>query len=110
MSSISAGSSKISVSAAIGAADAAAKLVKLGEAHAVGAIDDDGVAEGNVESVFDDGGGDQDVGLVMHEFEHHFFEFAFAHLPVADGDARAGARACSLAAISQIVSMRLWTK
>jgi len=23
----------------------------------------------------------------MHEFEHHFFQFAFAHLPVADGDA-----------------------
>ena len=38
------GHQQIGVGAAIGAAHASAKLVKLGEAQAVGAIDDDGVA------------------------------------------------------------------
>ena len=89
VSSISGGQQQISVSAAIGTAHASAKLVELREAHAVGAVDDDGVAEGDVESVLDDGGGNQDIGFVMHEFEHHFFQFAFAHLPVAYGDAGA---------------------
>ena len=32
----------------------------------------------------------------MHEFEHHFFQLAFAHLPVADGDARVGRQTLQL--------------
>ena len=48
------------------------------------------VAERDVEAVLDDGGRDQNVGFVMHEFQHHFFEFAFGHLSVADDDARRG--------------------
>ena len=31
---------------------------------------------------------DQNVGLVMHELEHHLFQFAFRHLSVAHDDAR----------------------
>src|SRR4029077_9309691 len=79
---------EIGVGAAAGAADASAKLVKLGEAEAVGAVDEDCVAERNVETVFDDCGGNENVGFVMHEFQHHFFEFAFRHLSVADDDSR----------------------
>ncbi len=30
----------------------------------------------------------KDVGFVMHESQHHFFQLAFAHLPVAYGNAR----------------------
>ena len=48
----------------------------------------DRVAERDVEAVLDDGGGDENVGLVMHELQHHFFEFGFPHLAVADDDAR----------------------
>ncbi len=57
---------------------------------AVGAIDEHGVGEGDVEAVLDDGGGDQHVVLVVHEGEHHAFELGFAHLAVAHGDARGG--------------------
>ena len=48
------------------------------------------LASGNVEAVFDDGGGDEDVVLVMHEGEHDFFEVVLAHLAVADDDAGGG--------------------
>ena len=81
---------EIGVGAAVGAADASAELVELGEAEAVGAVDQDRVAERDVEAVFDDGGRDENVGFVVHEFQHHFFEFAFGHLSVADDDAGFG--------------------
>ena len=77
---------QVCVGAAVRAADASAELVELGEAEAVGAVDQDRVAERDVEAVLDDGGGDEDVGFVMHEAEHHFFEFGLAHLAVADHD------------------------
>ena len=57
---------------------------------AIGAVDDDGVGERDVEAVFDDGGGDEHVELVVHEGEHDALELGFAHLAVADNDARAG--------------------
>ena len=79
---------QVGVGAAIRAAHASAQLVKLGESQAVGAIDEDGVAERDIEAVLDDGGRDQDVGFVMHELEHHFFQFAFRHLAVTYDDAR----------------------
>ena len=90
VSSFSVWDEQVGVGAAIGAADAAAKLVELAEAVAVGAVDEDGVGERNVEAVLDDGGGDEHVVLVIHEGEHDSFEFAFAHLAVADDDARGG--------------------
>jgi hypothetical protein len=72
------------------AADAPTKLVEFGEAEAVGAVDEDGVGVGDVEAGFDDGGADEDVGLVADEGEHDGFELAFAHLAVADEDSGAG--------------------
>ena len=81
---------QVRIGAAVGAAHASAQLVQLRQAVAVGAIDDDGVAQRNVEPVLDDGGGDQDVGLVPHEGQHHALQFALAHLAVADENARLG--------------------
>ena len=79
---------QIGVGAAIRAAHASAQLVQLGQAQPVGAIDEDRVAERDVEAVLDDRGGHQNVGFVMHELQHHFFQFAFRHLSVPDDDAR----------------------
>ena len=81
---------QIGVGAAIGAAHAAAQLVELAEAVAIGAIDEDGIGERNVEAVFNDGGGDEHVEFVTHEGEHDSLELVLAHLAVADGDARGG--------------------
>ena len=90
MSSLLRRDEQVRIGAAIGAADAAAELVELAEAVAVGAVDEHGVGERDVEAVFDDGGGDQHVVLVVHEGEHDAFELGFAHLAVADDDARGG--------------------
>ena len=90
VSSCSGGNEQIRIGAAVGAAHAAAQLVELAEAVAVGAVDEDGVGERNVEAVFDDGGGHQHVVLVVHEGEHHSFQLGLAHLAVAHGDARRG--------------------
>ena len=68
----------------VGSADAAAQLIELRQAVAIGAIDDDGVRVRDVEPVFDDGRGDEHVVLVRHEVEHRLFELLFAHLAVAD--------------------------
>ena len=57
---------------------------------ALGAIDEDGVGERNVEAVFDDRGGDEHVELVTHEGEHDFLEIVLAHLAVGDSHARRG--------------------
>ena len=79
---------QISVGTAIGASHSSAKLVKLRKPEPIRAVDQNRVAERDVETVFDDRGGDQNVGFVMHEFHHHFFEFAFRHLSVANDDSR----------------------
>src|SRR3546814_16566950 len=47
--------SEIGVGAGLGPADASAELIELGEAEAVGAVDDEGVRRGDVEAAFDDG-------------------------------------------------------
>ena len=61
---------QVRVGAAVRAADAAAELVELGEAVAVGAVHDHGVGAGDVEAVLDDGGGHQHVRAALHEGEH----------------------------------------
>src|SRR5690606_28420974 len=48
-------------------AHAAAKLVKLTESKAVGAINDDGVGVRDIEPAFDDGGGEKNIGLTIHK-------------------------------------------
>ena len=81
---------QVRVSAAIRTSNAAAQLVQFREPVPVSAIDDDGVAEWNVQTVFDDGCGQQDVGLVPHEGQHHALQFGFGHLAMADQYARFG--------------------
>src|SRR5690348_7450910 len=54
----------------------------------ISAIDEDRVAKGNVEAVFDDRGRDKNIGFVAHEAEHDFLEFTFGHLSMADNHAR----------------------
>ena len=63
-------------------------MVEFGESQAVGAINQDGVTERDIEAVLNNGRRDQDVRFMMHKLEHHFFKLAFGHLPVSDDDAR----------------------
>ena len=76
------GGGQIGIGAGLGAADAAADLVELGEAEAIGAVDDQRVGAGDVEPGFDDGGGEQHVIALVVEGAHAFFDFAGGHLAV----------------------------
>jgi hypothetical protein len=70
------------------ASHAAAKLVQVGQAVAVGVVDEDRVRVGNVEAALDDRRGEQNIRLAAHEPQHDVFQFALGHLPVADVDPR----------------------
>ena len=78
---------EIGIGLALEAADAPADLVELGQPEAVGPLDDQGVAVGDVDAGLDDRRADEHIGLAGDEAGHDFFELAFLHLPVADGDA-----------------------
>src|SRR5262249_50895135 len=64
------GDDEVAVGPLLGAADAAAELVELGQAEVVGAVDEDGVGPGDVEAALDDGGGAEDVVAALDEVEH----------------------------------------
>src|SRR5258707_3073423 len=81
---------KVGVGTLGGAADAAAQLVEFGEAEAVGAVDQNGVGAGNVQTVLDYGCRDKDVRFVANEFQHHTFELFFGHLAVGYDHTRLG--------------------
>ena len=66
--------SKIAIGAMLVTADAAAKLVQIGQAVAIGFVDENRVGVGNIEPAFDDRRGQQNVELVIHEIEHHLFQ------------------------------------
>ena len=72
------------------AADAAAQLVELREAEAVGALDDDRVRGGHVDAGLDDRRADEQVDALRVEVAHHVLELALGHLAVRDGDPRLG--------------------
>ena len=72
------------------AADPAPQLVQLGQAVHVGAVDDEGVRVGNVQAVFHDRGGDQDVELPLPEVDHDLFQLVLVHLAVGHRDPRLG--------------------
>ena len=54
---------EVGVGLVLRAAHAAAKLVEIGEAEAVGAVDDDRIGVGDIEAALDDRRGDEDVGF-----------------------------------------------
>jgi len=78
------------VSPPVGAAHPAAELVELREAEAMGVVDDDGVDQGNVDAVLDDGGGQEDVVLLGDEGEQNALQLALGHLAVGDHHPRLG--------------------
>ncbi len=60
------------------------QLIQLRQAIPIGAVNHDGVRVPDIEAVFDDGGGDEDVVLVGDKVDHDLFQLAVAHLAVAN--------------------------
>ena len=84
---------QVGVGLVVRAADAAAQLVQLREAEAVGAVDDDGVGGRHVDAGLDDRRAQQQVVALRVELAHHALQLALAHLAVRHGDARLGQQA-----------------
>src|SRR5713101_353037 len=72
------------------AADASAKLVELGQAEALGVLDDHDGGVGNVDADFDDSGGDEDLGFVFAEALHNFFFFVAGEAAVQEAELELG--------------------
>ena len=80
------GRGEIGVGADLGAANAAAQLIKLRQAEHVGAMDDHGVGARNVEAGFDDRRRQENVVLAVVEGADFVLELARRHLPVGDDE------------------------
>src|SRR5712692_201986 len=72
------------------AVDASAKLVELGEAEALGVLDDHDGGVGNVDADFDDRGGDEDLRFVFAEALHDFFFFVAGQAAVQEAELELG--------------------
>jgi len=73
--------------------DAPAELVELGEAEALGVVDDHDRGVGDVDANFDDGGGDEDVDLATLEAGHGDLFVIGGEAAVEQAEAEAGERA-----------------
>ena len=87
---------EIGVGLVLGAADAAAQLVEIGQAEAIGAVDDDRVGVRNIEAALDDRGANEHVDLAGDEALHDVFQLVRVHLAVADVDARASGQSSAI--------------
>ena len=65
---------------------AAAALVEVVEAVAVGLVDEDRAGPGDVEAALDDRRGEEDVGRAGDEREHHLLQFRLREPAVGDAD------------------------
>ena len=76
---------------------APAELVQVAEPEVLRLVDNDGVHVGNVDAVFYNGGGQEDIEVVVYEIEDDLFQHFGLHLPVGYADAGVGheaAEAC----------------
>jgi len=63
---------------------AAPQLIKLGQAEAVGAVNNQRIDVGHIQPRLDDGGADQDITLALGKLGHHPFQLALGHLSVGN--------------------------
>lgn len=64
--------------------DAAAELVELGEAKSFGVFDYHDCGGGDVDSDFDDGGGDEDIEFLVFESGHDGVFFFWSHFSMEE--------------------------
>ena len=70
--------------------DPTAQLMKLGQAIAIGFIDEHRIGIRDVQTAFDDRGRQKDIGSMLDEVEHDLFESMLGHLTMSDHDAGFG--------------------
>ena len=80
----------VAVGAVVGAADAAAELVEIGQAVVIGLVDEDRVGVGDVEPTLDDRRRQEDLRPPLDEVDHHVLELGLREPAVADADRGVG--------------------
>ena len=75
---------QVGVGLVLGAPDATAELIEIGEPEAIGAIDDDRVGVRNIETALDDRRANEHVDFPGDETRHDRLERVRIHLSVAD--------------------------
>ena len=68
------GTIEVGVGVLVASSHASAELVELCQPESIRPVDDDRVGSRNVQSVLHDGGGDEYVGLMVSEAQHHVLE------------------------------------
>ncbi len=82
------GQQQIGAGLLIAPAHAAADLVELGQAEAVGAVDDDRIGRGNIQTRSDNRRADQHVEFAPDKLRHGLFDVRRFHLAVHHADFR----------------------
>ena len=77
---------QIGVAAFAASTDATAQLMQLREPVTIGAIHNQSVRIGDIETGFNDGGGNQNIETTFPEVDHDPFEVRFGHLTVGGGN------------------------
>ena len=81
---------KVGVGLVFEAPDAAAELVELREAEAVGPFDDNRIAVGNIQTALNDRRADEDLVAAGDKLGHDSFQLLGVHLAVAGADGEIG--------------------
>jgi len=79
---------QVGIGLVVRTADAAAQLVQLREAEAVGTVHDDSVGRGHIDAGFNNRGAQQHVESLVVKIAHYRFQIALVHLSVCHADAR----------------------
>jgi hypothetical protein len=78
------------------AANPSPNLMELRQSELIGAIDENGIRGGYVDTTFDDGGANQKVATVVIKIKHNLLEFFFFQLAVNDANTRIGQKLLKL--------------
>ena len=64
----------------------ASQLVELGQAQGIGAVDDNRIGLGNIETALNDGGTQENIGIAAYERVHAVLKGVLLHLAMGDYD------------------------
>ena len=81
--------------------------MKLTDSERIGAVNDQGVGIGDVESVLDNRRTDQNIDPTFPEIVDHLLKCMFAHLTMSNGHPASGTNSLILRAARSIDSTRL---
>ena len=87
---------EVSVGTLSTSTNSASNLVQLGKAEVFGSINNQSICVWNVDSSFDDRGGDQNIKLLFPEVNNYLLQSSLRHLPVCHSYASLRNQLCKI--------------